>query len=61
MRFTHYHTISPLTGEHLIEFDASHFRYKGMMPTSIGMPLLEAYELINEWNRNAQGKYVYWL
>ena len=60
MRYTHYFVQSPVTGQHKVRFNAQHFRYKGFMPSALGMPMLEAFELVNEWNRK-NGKFKYWL
>ena len=43
-----------------VPFTKEHFYYKGISFSSIGMSILEAYELVNEWNKDADG-YVYWL
>jgi hypothetical protein len=50
MRFTHY--LRKLLATESVErlpFDASHFKEAGMSTMS-GMPILEAYQLVNKWN-----------
>lgn len=60
MRYKQYKVESPLTGVHTITFTPSHYKYKGLRTSSLGMPALEALELINEWNKQNAG-YKYWL
>ena len=67
MSFTHLFMRSPLTGVHKVKFDADHFKYMGVPQSSLGMPKLEAYVLVNKWNRansvarSAKDNYTYWL
>ena len=52
MRFTHYLRRILATGTvERMQFDVPQFREAGV-PASVmsGMPLLEAYELVNKWN-----------
>jgi hypothetical protein len=50
MRFTHYLRKLLVTGSvERLPFDESHFREVGMSTMS-GMPILEAYQLVNKWN-----------
>lgn len=42
-------------------FSPEDFRSMGLIYVEIGMPQLEALELLNKWNRRASGRYSYWL
>lgn len=42
------------------EFDSTHFKEAGLPTMSVGMPQLEALELVNKWNREPK-TFVYWL
>jgi hypothetical protein len=44
-----------------VEFTPEHFKKVGISPRSAGMPVLEAYQLVNEFNRTATEPFVYWL
>lgn len=45
-----------------IPFRAEDFKEVGMMMNCAGMPLLEAYWLVNKWNKeNGPHGYSYWL
>lgn len=59
MRYSHYYVRSPWSGVHRIKFEAHHYKHMGV-PHSMGMPILEAHMLVNEWNKSNL-KYTYWL
>lgn len=59
----HYCCRSTRTGEteHNISFSARDFNDAGVPYASLaGMPILEAYQLVNRWNAR-QSHYVYWI
>lgn len=60
MRFQYYCVRTPSGPVHKVLFEAHHYNYKGVPVSSLGMPLLEAYEMVNEWNRTIPN-YQYWL
>jgi hypothetical protein len=45
------------------EFSEDHFREAGVPVTpNFGMPLLEAHELVNKWNRcQITSRFMFWL
>lgn len=44
-----------------VEFTSEHFKTVGIAPQLSGMPVLEAYQLVNDFNRQAQEPFVHWL
>jgi hypothetical protein len=64
MRFKNFMRKFIGTGEvQALEFGPEHFQEAGILPAPWGgMPLLEAYQLINKWNRSqAEPRFLYWL
>lgn len=45
------------------DFLETHYREAGVPPSPLaGMPILEAHELVNKWNRDqVSPRYVFWL
>lgn len=63
MRHTHYlkRTIATDSVERL-RFDPAHYIEAGFVPMQLGMPMLEAYQLVNKWNINQKiQRHVYAL
>jgi len=61
MRYTRYCCRDVHTNEvFLFMFKPEHFNYMGISYSSLGMPQIEAHELIHEWNREPSS-YVYYL
>ena len=64
MRFKGYwRKVSPNSPEFIL-FDESHYREAGVgYSPSIGMPVLEAYQLVNKWNmaEASRNRFRYWL
>jgi hypothetical protein len=61
MRYTHYYWLADGSTEPIqVAFIPADFKDMGLMFTSIGMPCLEAFELVNKWNKYVIGR-KYWL
>jgi lipid A disaccharide synthetase len=44
-----------------VPFEPEHYKQVGVMPSPyVGMPVLEAFQLVNLWNQQAN-KFVFWL
>lgn len=58
-------TIIGQSGSEACDFRETHYREAGVAPSPLaGMPLLEAHELINKWNRDqaiVHPRYIFWL
>jgi len=67
MRYLGYFRMSLVTGEtDRLDFNNSHFAEVGMRSQSIGMPQLEALELVNKWNRSEswaglETRFIFWV
>lgn len=63
MRYKSYFERILETGEvRELSFGPEQFKTMGLLPVSIGMPELEALQLINRWNRTQQQvRFLYWL
>lgn len=42
------------------EFKPEHYKRAGIAPQAAGMPVLEAYQLVNEFNKGGQ-RAIHWL
>ena len=51
------------TGPEVVPFGREHFTEAGLgYAPFAGMPILEAYELVNKWNRIQYApRFIYWL
>lgn len=65
MKYKGYKCLVLHTGEVLDrQFDESHFKQVGLPVMSVGMPQLEALELVNKWNSStgaATRNFLYWV
>jgi len=61
MRFKYYVRIVSSTEFSIQEFTDANFKEAGLVPTELGLPYLEALELINKWNQAGGGRYTFWL
>lgn len=64
MRPTHFlRRIVPTGDVQRIPFDSTHYKAAGVgYSPAVGMPTLEAYQLVNKWNvQQIEQKYVYAL
>lgn len=55
MRYREYKRLIVATGDlHAVPFEESHYKQAGVPPSLLtGMPVLEAHQLVNDWNRQA--------
>lgn len=61
MRFKGYMRRLPGYHPEFVEFDLYHYKAAGVgYSPAIGMPVLEAHQLLNWWN-SLGTRYVYWL
>jgi hypothetical protein len=61
MRYTHYYRRLNRTGEvDQVVFYSTHYDSVGLKPQA-GMPVLEAHELVNRFNRESNGTFTYFL